>query len=173
MVDFAFARFAANPPLNRLSQCKKLEHLNLWGAQGITDETLQEIKDLPSLTFLNVGMTQASLEGIDESILEKLEFLYLNNTNLGPSRLSRLGFCKKLKIVSIYSMKLEDSDLAILKQVPTVEAIEIGPATITDQGLEILADLPNIKRFDFRGTPVSEESIAKFRTKRPDCVINR
>jgi tetratricopeptide (TPR) repeat protein len=171
VVNLAFSRFAAKPPLNRFSQCKKLEQLILYGAQDVTDETLKEIKDLPSLTFLHIGMTQGTLEGIDESILEKLEFLYLDNTKLGPSRLSRLGLCKRLKMVSLRSMKLEDSDLTILKQMPTVDAIEIGSATITEHGLEILADLPNIKRVDMKGSPISEEDIRKFQAKRPDCEI--
>ncbi len=170
--NFAFSQ-VDDECLASIAKCSQLEHLNFWSASRVTDVGIGHLKDLPKLTFLNIGFTQASLEVIDDRVLENLEFLYLNNTRLGASRLSRLSNCKRLKTLSIYVMKIDDDDLKVLKQLPELLSLEVGTATITDQGLDVIDQLSNLKYLDLRGTPVSDTKVDEFRRKHPECRILR
>lgn len=170
--DFAFSQ-VDDECLLSIAKCSQLEHLNFWSASRVTDVGIGHLNKLPKLTFLNIGFTQASLEAIDDGVLQNLELLYLNNTKLGSSRLSKLSNCKKLRTLAIYLMKINDEDLEVLKQLPALVALEVGTATITDRGLDTIDQLSTLKHLDLRGTPVSDTKVEEFRRKHPECKILR
>jgi hypothetical protein len=159
--------------IGSLIKCRKLEHLNLQRASNVTDAGIKQLRDLPALVFLNIGYSRATLDAIDDEILGNLEVLYLNNTALGSSRLTKLASCTKLKKLSIYSLKVQDDDLEVLKQMPSLESLDVGPATITERGIDIIDQLSNLKHLDLKQTPVSDSRVEQFRPKHPQCRVLR
>ncbi len=135
-----------------LSSLKKLQHLNLWNTSQVSDDGIRQLKELPSLEFLNIGLTKASLEAIDHSLLKNLVTLYLNGTRLSSSRLTKLSACTKLDTLSVFSMNIKDEDLQVLKGIESLKILEIGPSSVTDRGIDIIEGMLNLQQINLQGT---------------------
>ena len=90
-IDLTYAGITDNGLLT-LSKFKNLRELNLEGNKKVTVQGISHLKELESLTYLNLVRTELSDELIDLLIsMENLREIYLFDAGLNEDSISRLA----------------------------------------------------------------------------------
>ena len=64
-----------------------------------------------------------------------------------------------------------DAEMASLRDLPTVESLDLTGTGITDAGLKHLAGLTNLQVLNLRGTQVTDQGVKKLQEALPNCKI--
>jgi internalin A len=122
--------------LRALKTAPKIEELNLYFAEKITDEGASVVKNWKHLKKLNLRGTK-----ITDSTLEflagvpTLEWLDVGWAEITDTGLEHLTALTNLKWLTFGGNKLTDNSLQFLRTMPQLEYLDIGGQQRTDSGL--------------------------------------
>jgi len=161
-----------NEGLCHLKQMKKLKDLYLWQTR-VTEEGLVHLKDLTKLEQLRLDFPLTEVGLVHLSGLASLKHVRLDESSMTPKGLDILSEMKSLEDVIIDcwrkggsyntdavvkkvagSLKLKslsicegltDEGLAYLKNMQSLEKLDIFRSQVTGKGIAALAELPRLK----------------------------
>jgi Leucine-rich repeat (LRR) protein len=126
--------------LAQLSKLPGLSRLDL-SLTRITDHGLQELKDAPSITDLNLRYAEAITDG----------------------GLVAVRSWKHLRRLNLRGTKITDTTLQHLSGVPSLESLDIGFVQLTDVGLDQLTSLPKLHELTIGGNKLSDTGLQSLR----------
>ncbi|ESO86205.1 hypothetical protein LOTGIDRAFT_167437 [Lottia gigantea] len=148
------------------SVCEKLQSLQVFSAEFISDSNTEQMWNTP--TKIDIGKL-SKLEYLQELRLRGLGGLVLPNTSISGS-LSNLTQLKQLKILSLTSLRsFEDSDFTFLSELKNLTTLEIGDCSPWKKAYESLGQLVSLKRLrlecggDFDNTTLAD-SLSKLQS---------
>ena len=152
-----FARLKAfKPSAEELAVIKKLEtagipirpvamnvtwmeaNLGLLGT-NVTDATLVQLKDVPSLVYLNLAGTKVTDAGLANlKGLKNLLTLHLENTGIGDAGVAQLAGLAELTYLNLYNTKVTDAALDTLKGLKNLRNVYVWQTKVTEDGAKKL-----------------------------------
>lgn len=152
-----FARLKAfKPEAAELAAIKKLEaagvpirpvamnvtwmeaNLGLMGT-NVTDATLAQLKDVPSLVYLNLAGTKVTDAGLANlKGLKNLLTLHLENTGIGDAGVANLAGLENLVYLNLYNTKVTDGAIDNLKGFKNLRNLYLWQTKVTDDGAKKL-----------------------------------
>jgi hypothetical protein len=78
---------------------------------------------------------------------------------------------RELVIVSFGNSGVRDEDLAIFRDFPYIQILDLSHTKVGDNGLKHLANLPALKDLIVVGTPISEQALEEFRRDHPSVTV--
>jgi hypothetical protein len=152
-----------------------LKSLDLGFCQRLTDAGVSEIVRHRELEFLNLGfcrrITGKGFAQLAE--LKNLRILNLSVTSLSDGTLKHLTALQKLTSLDIDNTQVTDAGVDSLLEFPNIRSLRLVGVRITDSGLLTLASISGLRHINLRDVPVSEEAIAEFQGRRPQCLVKR
>ena len=153
--DFAKLK-AFKPAAEELAAIKKLEaagipirpvamnvtwmeaNLGLMGT-NVTDATLAQLKDVPSLVYLNLAGTKVTDAGLANlKGLKNLLSLHLENTGIGDAGVGQLTGLENLVYLNLYNTKVTDAAIDNLKGFKNLRNLYLWQTKVTDDGAKKL-----------------------------------
>lgn len=116
--------------------------------QGLTDERLAELEELPDLDTLDLASTAVTDEGL--AVLKRLS---------------------GLRTLALSRTKITDAGLAHVAALAELRALLLYRTKITDAGIEHLKKLSNLKTVELKRTEVSKEAAQELRESLPKCKV--
>lgn len=158
--------------------------LDISGKTDIKD--LEPLRPITTLVWLNAAQTGInSIEPIKNAIdMVKLNLDYTHVADLSPIKNMpklQMLWCSASSVTDIsplaglqnfYTLNIALTQVSSLE--PLRNCPKLGALTMSDTPIASLApimDAPTIKYLDCRRTKISEQEIATFRQKHPDCTI--
>jgi internalin A len=126
--------------LRRLSQYSDLSVLDL-SLTHITDQGMQEIKNLRGITDCNLYFAQ-----------------YITDEGVAA-----IKDWKKLKRLNLHGTKAGDTALEHIAGITSLESLNVGSTLMTDVGLERLTVLPNLKELTMGGNELGDAGLQALR----------
>lgn len=126
--------------LRRLIELTELSSLDL-SLTHITDQGMQEIKNLRGITDLNLYFTE-----------------YVTDEGV-----SAIKDWKKLRKLNLHGTKASDTALEHVAGIVTLESLNVGSTLMTDVGLERLTQLPNLKELSMGGNELGDAGLQALR----------
>jgi len=126
--------------LRHLTQLPDLDYLDL-SLTHITDQGMQEIKDLPGIVELNLYFAE-----------------YVTDEGLAAIK----GW-KKLKRLNVHGTKVSDTALEHISGITTLESLNVGSVMLTDVGLDRLTTLPNLRELTMGGNELGDAGLQALR----------
>lgn len=140
--------------LGYLKDCPKMESLDIgtFYQNHVTDDGIQNIKDMRFLVLLDILGTRATDVGLGYlKGLTNLTYLAMGNHGVRTD-ISDAGF----------------SNLSGMKKLETLIVVN---AAVTDAGLEHVKKLTNLKRVQLAKTQVTEAGVASLKQSLPNCIV--
>ncbi len=196
-VDLFPLQFDSSFKLDKLSGLRSLRWLRLFNTQ-VSDAALQDLKDLPSLRYLDLNYnrttTAVGLKHIGQhlSLLEvlavhgatisdgdlaylapltKLRQLNLSATNVKGAGLAQLAPLSLLNELYFNSTPITDENLKYLAQFPALAILGLRQTAVTDEGLTHLTSLAQLKTLDLRESRIRSAGLEKLRQALPKATI--
>jgi hypothetical protein len=125
-----------------------------------SDGALKHLIGLRNLRSLNLYSTQAS----DNSMrylcrVRKLEYLTMDDANIGDEGVAHLAGLKRLRSVHIFDVGLTDASMELFAGLPALEVLWLGGTTVTDDGLTHLADLEHLEVLGLEGAQITDAGL--------------
>jgi hypothetical protein len=173
----------------------KPSSLNFWESP-IRAEHFAAIRDMPSLTFLNLGST--GLHGRDVVRLNRfpklaelhLEFLATNGDDLAVLRdcplLNKLSLWKstgsdaaartalglpRLRSLDLGSTGVSDTLFDGLEPNPSLQELRLDHTSVSDASVDALAGWVGLKSLDLTGARLSGDRLRRLREALPNCRV--
>jgi Leucine-rich repeat (LRR) protein len=159
---------AVGPVLDRLKGLDRLQRLELWGGDVMTDDTLAHVKglmQLQSLLLWSEQVTDAGLASFKELVqIRELDLSCARITDGGLKNLKKLTRLRKL---SISGEHISDAGLECLKGLTQLRELGIGVGRkrnrITDVGMEHLRALAQLQTLDLHDTQVTDAGLTHLK----------
>jgi internalin A len=134
-------------------------------ASWVTDSDLRKLQQLSNLSYLDLSVTRITDQGMQEwknlpGIVE-LNLYYAEY--ITDEGLAAIKDWKKLKRLNVHGTKATDTTLEHISGITTLESLNIGSAMITNIGLERLVTLPNLKELTIGGNKLSDAGLQALR----------
>ena len=92
------------------------------------------------------------------------------DTNVGLTELKQL---KSLQTLNLDSAKITDAGLKELKELKSLQTLLLQGTLVTDAGLKELKELRNLQTLDLRGTKVTDAGVKELKAALPKIDIQR
>ena len=146
---------------NHLANTNTLIRLSIKN-QALPDETINTLSNLKHLQMLRLdgstNLTEKQLSKLAK--FPKLNELHLDGTDVKGSSLKTLSQCKTLKVLSLRGLKLKDSDVAILNNLP-LKKIDLTGNAITVKSIFSLAKNKHLSEIVIGGFKPKSISLLK------------
>ena len=149
--------------------------ITLIDSQTVQDKDLEFLKLFPDLTFLALGWTNVTNEGLKQvPQCIKLQVLGLINTKVDDAGMKEVAKLKHLNRLLLSMTSITDEGIANLGRLPELQSIMLAGTAITDKALTELAEFKNLSVINLVGTSVTLRRWQKneLREKRPDIQIH-
>jgi mono/diheme cytochrome c family protein len=142
---------ALGMPVRPVAQNMNWQEANLaLRGTNVTDETLRQLRNIPSLVGLNLGGTAVTDSGLTNLVtLTNLVSLHLENT------------------------RATDAGLASVKALRHLSYLNLYGTAVTDAGLNQLSGLTNLHHLFLWQTKVTDAGVTNLQTALPKLVISR
>lgn len=131
-----------------------------WLDPKLTDDKLEVLRGLPSITKLELAGSQVSSAGLAHiSGLPNLYTLHLANTKVDDKGLAHLGGLKNLGILSLDRTGVTDGGLELLGRMRQLERLYLDGTALTDKGLAHLAGLNQLKELSAVDTKITDAGL--------------
>jgi len=132
--------------LTQLEHLRSLRRLHLTGS-GMTDASIEPLKDLPRLHDLSLGATELTDAGLEHiTSLTRLRFLSLSSRKVTDEGLKQLKGTRRLRSLVLHNSQVTDAGLEHLKDLPKLTFLWLDDTQVTDEGVKKLQQaLPNCK----------------------------
>ncbi len=134
-------------------------------ATWITDSDMPSLARLPNLARLDLSLTRISDHGLqqlkDAPAITELN-LYSDEL-ITDAGLSAIKAWKHLKRLSVRGTKITDNTLQNVSGITSLESLDAGYAEITDVGLDLLTTLTNLKELAIGGNKLTDFGLQPLR----------
>ena len=164
-----------------LAGIRTLRALKLFHpAKAFTGTGLAHLAGLPELRSLTVAGSYAFGDAGMEAVaklprLEEFRTWHAGQTIEGVRRLKGLTALKRLTLGQVLAYKppttLSDETLAVLAEMPSIEALQLEEARLSLDALRRLRGLPNLKSLTLRGIVLPEADLDVLRRELPQAKI--
>ena len=146
--------------------------------EKIVRETIRKPKfelnvaDLEKVTFIflnDTKITDASLKELTK--LKKLEELYLSNTQITDAGLNEVAKLQKLHCLWLKDTKITSKGLKEVAKLQKLRTLNLSETKITDVGLKEVVKLQKLKSLKLNDTEISDEGVAELKKALPNCTI--
>jgi hypothetical protein len=119
---------------------------------------LKGFRDLGSLWFINTGLTDADLAGLQG--IKRLRSLRLcSEKKLTDAGTTTLKGLKELQLLDLSGTKITDAGMANLEGLTDLRFLSLGVARITDAGLAPVERLKYLQTLSLQGTRISDAGL--------------
>jgi internalin A len=134
-------------------------------ASWITDSDMPELARLPNLAKLDLSLTRITDHGLQQlKDAPAITGLNLYSAELiTDAGLSALKGWKHLQRLNVRGTKITDTTLQHLSGITTLEFLDVGYAQITDVGLELLTPLTNLRELAIGGNKLTDTGLQSLR----------
>lgn len=154
------ASWVTDSDLPALAALPHLSRLDLSGTR-ITDHGLQQLKDAPGITELNLRyaelITDAGLSAVKN--WKHLKQLNLRGTKITDTTLQHLSGVTSLESLNIGYAQITDVGLDLITSLPNLKELAIGGNKLTDNGLQPLRELPGLTYLDLSGSQRTDSGL--------------
>jgi len=148
--------------MRQIGRFRRLESFGLWNWWEVSDESVQELCQLPRLKHVRLGDSPVS----DRSLallarLPNLEVLELQGTRITDDGLAVLAGHPRLRGLGIGGSprrkgSFSDAGLVHLARLPQLEELNLEFTRVTPAGLAALQKLPRLGRLNLRGSTADD-----------------
>jgi Leucine-rich repeat (LRR) protein len=151
----------------------RLQVLSLTGNEGVTDQAIASLVNLPlkRLKLTGTKVTDAGL--ITVKRLNDLEELYCSNREITDKGIAGLKGLLHLRSLALADTQLTDRGLSTLSGFKTLEFLVLDRTKVTDAGMAHLKGLTGLQRLRLAGTSVTADGEAALKKAIPGVVIER
>lgn len=201
--DLAFINLEGNAALTdavlpHLAGLRKVEHLGLTGAPGVTGKGFAGSAWLTTVKhadFLGLSLEDVALKALGGCA--QLEYLRISKGSFTDDGLAALGRIRtlarlnlegggavtdagfaalfsqlaRLQTLSVGHVALSDQSAAALAKLPQVTTLDLSRSGLTDVGLMTLAAAPRLRLLNVRGSKVTADGLAAFARAAPKCQL--
>ena len=152
-----------NKDLEVFRSLRGLRGLSLSGNAAITDEGLDHVAKLLSLTALDVGHTGISDAGLARiKNLSSLQSLFLGGTQITDEGLAHLGQMQKLSLLDLGRCRIDGSGLRHVRHLP-ITHLNLNWTTVTDSNLKHVGAMNCLVSLTMQDTPITDAGLAHLR----------
>jgi Leucine-rich repeat (LRR) protein len=131
------------------------------GGNKLTDVSLQLLRQLPQLTYLDISGSQRTDSG-------------LWSLSLTDNGIESIATLTELKELRLGGTSISTSGLGKLKSLEKLERLSLqGCKRIGDDAAAVLSSFPRLRGLDLKDTAVTEQGLAEVRKALPECQILR
>ncbi len=158
--------------LSHIKNIKRLRTLSI-GANGLTDDALEEVAKVSSLKNLYAPINRFTDKGLAQlKNMHKLAFLDLSNTAVTGGRLKDNFSDNHFDAMVLSDMYLTDKDLDAISSLNIDRLSLSNNPLITDIGVRHLSSMKQLKRLDLRGcNRVSATARQILQSELPNCEM--
>jgi Leucine-rich repeat (LRR) protein len=113
----------------------------------------------------------AGIETRGEGVAQELH-IRLNSNKVNDAALKELQGLKVNTLVLDHTA-VSDAGLEKLKDLTSLQALDLSFTQVTDAGLAHLGALPNLRTLNLTGTRVTDQGVAQLKVARPNLVVKR
>jgi len=149
--------------------------LQTYSARGQqdADAIAAALTDKSGLTIVELPDSDLTDDGLKRLPLEQLEGLFVERTRVTPTGLAGLRRCKRLTEISIDGHQIDESVVATLVALPTLERVSLYGPSITDDNIQLIAPLQKLPYLHLRRTTVTTTATETLDAAMPATVIGR
>ncbi len=138
--------------------------VNLRGS-WVNDADLRSLNDLPYLTKLDLSLTHITDQGMQEiKNLQGITDLNLYFAEyVTDEGIAAIKGWKKLKTLNLHGTKVGDVGLEHIANITTIQSLNVGSTLMTDVGLERLTNLTNLKQLTMGGNELGDSGLQALR----------
>lgn len=166
-----------NAGLKMIAQIPRLEQLSLSDHKisGVGFQSLENCRDLKNLFLCGANVDDECLKHIRR--IPNLRELYLNETRVSNAGLRQLRGHPNIAHLQFFKTRIElnDSALADLGTLPSLEFLDLSDRNITDVGLVHLSGCKGLKDLRLNGTRISDAGLSSLKslTKLQSLYLDR
>jgi internalin A len=142
----------------------RITGVNLRGT-WVADADLRNLNELPDLTTLDLSLTHITDQGMQEiKDLKGITDLNLYFTEyVTDEGIAAIKSWKNLKALNLHGTKVGDVGLEHIAGIVTLESLNVGSTLMTDVGLERLTNLTNLKQLTMGGNELGDAGLQALR----------
>lgn len=148
----------------------------LFDDAQISDTGLKDVKNIRSLTFLDLGgtsVTDVGLKEVGEAYNLKSLFLY-RCPRITDAGLRELRDLEELRVLDLHDTRITDIGMPELAMFENLLKLDLRRTAITDAGLGELKELESLKYLDLGGCRrITDAGVAELQEFLPRLEINR
>jgi hypothetical protein len=166
-------RIGVRQVLERLFPEWRLRVDQVWIPRTTADEIekldLGSLRRLRTLDVNEVQLTPAVLSKV--GAIKDLDVLLLAYTSLDTAGMEQLRELTNLSFLDVHSTTIDDGALVYVAKFKRLHRLDLGSTRITDAGLEHLKGLASLELLNLSGTSVTPEGVRKLRVALPGTTI--
>jgi hypothetical protein len=158
-ITFGLDPFVTDDVLLTLDHLTGLRSLILTNCD-ITDQGMSYIANLPSLTELELGVTQVSGPGMGRmKWLKKLEIFQASHMKNISAFISAIQTSKSIRVLKLSRNHFAARDFEMLGHIPNLTALSVSTSNITDNDLQYLTKLKHLAALDVASCNITPAAI--------------
>jgi internalin A len=131
----------------------------------VGDADLRGLNELPDLTTLDLSLTHITDQGMQEIKnlrgITELNLYYAEYVT--DEGVAAIKDWKKLRRLNLHGTKVGDTGLEHISGIAPLESLNVGSTLMTDVGLERLTMLPNLKELTMGGNELGDAGLQALR----------
>lgn len=161
---------ATTASLTNLKKAPQIGALDVFDATQCTNAAFVALKDLPNLRKLTLGKSNISAANTTAiAQLKELRVLYLPGSGLSDSELATLKALTFLEALDLSdNPQVTDAGMETVKTMERLQVLHMAKTGITDKGLLMLKPLDGLRSLNVVGTKVTGEAAEKFADEMPN-----
>jgi hypothetical protein len=156
--------------LTSLKKAPQIGALDVFDATQCTNAGFVALKELPNLRKLTLGKSNISAANtVAIAQLKELRVLYLPGSGLSDSELATLKALTFLEALDLSdNPQITDAGMETVKTMERLQVLHLAKTGITDKGLLALKPLDGLRALNVVGTKVTGEAAEKFADDMPN-----
>ena len=118
-----------------------IQDLDISECSQLTDEAMEAVAQMTSLTRLNLWRDAITDEGVKQlAALTKMQWLNLDNTLLSDAGLGALAGMSQLTFLHVGSTSVSDAGMPDLLPLKSLKDLKVTRTAVTDAGVKVVTD---------------------------------
>lgn len=118
-----------------------IQDLDISECSQLTDEAMEAVAQMTSLTRLNLWRDAITDEGVKQLVgLTKMQWLNLDNTLLSDAGLGALAGMSQLTFLHVGSTSVSDAGMPDLLPLKSLKDLKVTRTAVTDAGVKVVTD---------------------------------
>ncbi|MEO1970817.1 MAG: hypothetical protein ABGX07_04645, partial [Pirellulaceae bacterium] len=152
-----------------------LEDLRVYFGSGITDVGLKQLKDMPHITSLHLGLNNSRVTDNGLASLHELNGLLelrLRNAHISDDGIAYLSGMSELEILDLSGTEISDAGLKSLSRLTPLEWLNLARTWVTNDGLQVLRGFADLQSLSLGHTQLSDAGMMYLRGLRKLETLN-